>query len=90
MSWWLEALNLALIHCQWLDFAGDFSPPFSFFSLDRLVSSYYQVWGLGFRLNAASVLTHWVCVRARALSTKFNNNPAISSRPFDRARDGFV
>ncbi|KAG0629168.1 hypothetical protein M758_1G082000 [Ceratodon purpureus] len=28
--------------------------------------------------------------RARALSTKFNNDPAISSRPFDQARDGFV
>lgn len=28
--------------------------------------------------------------RARALSTKFNDNPTHSSRPFDQARDGFV
>jgi 3-oxoacyl-[acyl-carrier-protein] synthase II len=28
--------------------------------------------------------------RARALSTKFNDHPSISSRPFDQARDGFV
>ncbi len=27
---------------------------------------------------------------ARALSTKFNNNPVISSRPWDQDRDGFV
>ncbi|CAM6028245.1 unnamed protein product [Sphagnum balticum] len=28
--------------------------------------------------------------RARALSTKFNNDPERSSRPFDKDRDGFV
>ncbi|XP_017845469.2 3-oxoacyl-[acyl-carrier-protein] synthase, mitochondrial [Drosophila busckii] len=28
--------------------------------------------------------------RLRALSTSFNDNPAIASRPFDKARDGFV
>ena len=28
--------------------------------------------------------------RLRALSTKYNNNPAKSSRPFDTKRDGFV
>ena len=27
---------------------------------------------------------------ARALSTNFNNNPSVSSRPWDRDRDGFV
>ena len=27
---------------------------------------------------------------ARALSTSFNNNPSVSSRPWDQARDGFV
>ncbi len=29
-------------------------------------------------------------LRARALSTNFNDNPTKSSRPFDRDRDGFV
>lgn len=28
--------------------------------------------------------------RSRSLSTKFNDSPARSSRPFDRERDGFV
>ncbi|EDW14376.1 3-oxoacyl-[acyl-carrier-protein] synthase, mitochondrial [Drosophila mojavensis] len=28
--------------------------------------------------------------RLRALSTTFNDNPAVASRPFDKARDGFV
>ncbi|XP_034117271.1 3-oxoacyl-[acyl-carrier-protein] synthase, mitochondrial [Drosophila albomicans] len=28
--------------------------------------------------------------RLRALSTAFNDNPAVASRPFDKARDGFV
>ena len=28
--------------------------------------------------------------KARALSTKFNDIPGSASRPFDRARDGFV
>ena len=27
---------------------------------------------------------------ARALSTNFNDNPAVSSRPWDKDRDGFV
>lgn len=28
--------------------------------------------------------------RMRALSKKFNNNPSVASRPFDKDRDGFV
>ncbi|XP_017044155.1 3-oxoacyl-[acyl-carrier-protein] synthase, mitochondrial [Drosophila ficusphila] len=28
--------------------------------------------------------------RLRALSTAFNDNPAVASRPFDKSRDGFV
>lgn len=28
--------------------------------------------------------------RARSLATEYNDRPAESSRPFDRARDGFV
>ncbi|KAH8359696.1 hypothetical protein KR093_008389 [Drosophila rubida] len=28
--------------------------------------------------------------RLRALSTAFNDNPSVASRPFDKARDGFV
>lgn len=39
-------------------------------------------------------LTQWFLLlcfgRARALSTKFNNDPERSSRPFDKDRDGFV
>jgi hypothetical protein len=39
-------------------------------------------------------LTQWCMLlcfgRARALSTKFNNDPERSSRPFDKDRDGFV
>ncbi len=39
-------------------------------------------------------LTQWCLLlcfgRARALSTKFNNDPERSSRPFDKDRDGFV
>lgn len=29
-------------------------------------------------------------MRAKALSTQFNDTPEKSSRPFDRLRDGFV
>lgn len=28
--------------------------------------------------------------RLKALSTKFNDNPTVASRPFDKTRDGFV
>jgi len=28
--------------------------------------------------------------RLRALSTAFNDNPSVASRPFDKSRDGFV
>lgn len=28
--------------------------------------------------------------RARALTTKFNDEPQVASRPFDKNRDGFV
>lgn len=39
--------------------------------------------------HSQGVLVVVIC-RARALSTKYNDNPASSSRPFDQARDGFV
>jgi 3-oxoacyl-[acyl-carrier-protein] synthase II len=37
-----------------------------------------------------SVMSMAGFARARALATKYNDEPGVASRPFDEGRDGFV